>query len=152
MSEARLLCLAIVAAACKGGTPPPREPIATPPPVAAAPAPAPSPSAPTISITGCVREVTAVPAPLPAGRAIRVAVLFRKDLEETSIRNSATLAMEEWNKLGGVLGKHPIEVKFYDEGNTVETGLVAIKTALADGADMIAGGLVSGAGPPMSRP
>lgn len=100
-----------------------------------------------MSVTGCVRQVVATPTPLPA-RAIKIAVLVRDgDFNAPSMKNSATLAVEEWNKIGGVRGKHPLEVKFYEEGTTAETGVAAVKQAIADGSDMIVGGSIAGAGP-----
>ena len=99
-------------------------------------------------VLGCVRAVDRAPTPLAAGRALKIGVLLREqDLEAAPMRNSATLAAEEWNDLGGVLGQHRIEVAFYDEGATPETGLAAVKRALADGIDMLVGGRSPTAGP-----
>jgi ABC-type branched-subunit amino acid transport system substrate-binding protein len=88
-----------------------------------------------------VREVRGTPPPIPADRPIRIAVLLREgDLEARPMRHGAALAAEEWNQHGGVHGRHRLEVTYHDEGATPESGLAAVRRALAGGADMIVGG------------
>lgn len=95
-----------------------------------------------------------LPAP-PAGPEVRVALLSPASGELAPfgrmMRNGATMAFEQRNRQGGVLG-HRLEWTIYDTGCEFETARQAAQAAIADGVQFIIGPLCSEAALGAVRP
>lgn len=82
----------------------------------------------------------------PTGPAIRIALLTPTSGELATfgrlLRNGSLMAMEEWNRQGGVLGHH-LEWVSYDSGCDFETARQATRQAIDDGLQFIIGPLCS---------